>query len=287
MSLFDLLAENPTTLIRYGIFFAVLAIIIPFFGYIGRIFPKCGASRNLFLAKIFGIAATFGLAFTVAVTAVFVYVRPDFISFEFFAVIAFLVPLILGPAIAMPFYLTRETGDSPLNLFQVAGRHVDNRNGAEIFIIYAAFGVVASNFHDVLWCGEKTNWFTVTGHIGPELEIWVNVVGANTFDYVFFGFFMLLHVIFCGAIAVLLLQRYTHRYGEKLLQNKESRRALILAWLGALLWGYGLYIMDKSSVYFVGGQPTIAWVVGTFLWIPLGIFLLGFSARYLSRFEPP
>ncbi|MHA1131770.1 MAG: hypothetical protein ACTSQQ_13285, partial [Candidatus Helarchaeota archaeon] len=247
MSLFDLLAENPATLIRYGLFFAALAIAIPFFGYIGRLFPNYDEERNLFLAKIFGIIATFGIAFTIAVTALFVYVHPAFISFEFFAVVAFLLPLILGPAIAMPFYLTKGIGDSALNLFQVKGRQVDNRNGAEIFIIYAAFGVVASNFHDILWCGEKTGWFTVTGHLGPELDIWVNIIGANTYDYVFFGFFMLLHVIFCGAIAVLLLRRYAHRFGKNLLQTRHSRRAFILAWLGALLWGYGLYIMDKSS----------------------------------------
>ncbi len=280
MSLIDLLAENPTTLIRYSIFFAVLAISLPFIGYLGRLLPKANESRNLFLAKIFAIAAVIGIALTVATSYLFIIVKLNGISFEFFAVVTFVIPLILGPTVALPFYLTRQTTDSVLNFFQVEGRKINNFNGAEIFIIYAAFGVVASNFHDILWCGEKTGWFTITGFKGYELEIWVKIVGANTYDYVFFGFYMFLHVLFCGVFATLMLWRYMRRSQVSLIRTPNCRRAVILAWLGALLWGYGLYLMDSSS-----RQSSIAWTVGTFLWIPLGILVLGFSARYLSRFE--
>ncbi len=280
MTLIALLMDNPRTAIAYLIFFAILATLIPFFGYIGRIFPRFNEKRNLVAAKIFLIIAIFGIIFTVLVSFLFVYIKlRDIINFEFFAVIMFVFPVILAPFTFTPFYLTKS--DSSLR----EGRLVENRNIAELFVVYAAFGVVASNFHDILWCGEKTSWFTVTGYNGYELEIWVKVVGANTYDYAFFGFYMILHVVFCGCLATIMLWQYTRRYGEKLLRNRNSKSAFILAWIGALLWGYGLYIMDKSSLYFIDGQPTIAWIVGTFIWIPLGIFILGYSGKFLSKFE--
>ncbi|MHA1265328.1 MAG: hypothetical protein ACTSRS_08860 [Candidatus Helarchaeota archaeon] len=285
MSLWDLLLQNPTTIVAYSIFFILLGSTLPFIGYIGKKFPSLRAETNLRIAKIIGILAAFGIVFTVGICFSFVFLKLEGISFEFFAFVAFVIPLILGPLIFLPFYLTRSKGDHVLSVCRAAGRTVNNRAASELVIVYAAFGVIASNFHDILWCGEKTNWFTTTGYLGYELDIWVRTVGANTYDYVFFGFFMLLHVIFCGCLATFMLWRYSRRFGHNLFQNKSSRKAFCLAWVGALLWGYGLYIMDKSSLYFSKGMATIVWNVGTFLWIPLGMVLLGLSAKYLVVFE--
>ena len=287
MSLLDLLMQNPNTVIAYSIFFAVLALTLPFIGYLGRIFPSLGKEGNFKLAKIFAIVALIGVILTVGVSFTFVYLKiRDIITFEFFAVITFVFPLILAPFAYLPFYLTKQTDSSVLNLFKVEGRTVRRRNATELFVVYAAFGVVGSNFHDILWCGEATDWFTHSAISGGELQIWVDIVGAVPapgevhISYDFFGFFMLLHVLFCGAIATFMLWRYTRRYGENFLRNPNSRSAFLLAWIGALLWGYGLYLMDSSS-----SQSSVAWMVGTFIWIPLGIFILALSARYLSRFE--
>lgn len=281
MSLWDLLAQNPTTIIVYSIFFVILATTLPFIGYLGQRFPKLGAKGNFKAAKIFAIITLAGIIITVATTFMFIWLDiRGLLTFEVFALIAFVVPLILAPFAYLPFYFTKQTDGGALNLFKVEGRTVSRRNTAELFVVYAAFGIVASNFHDILWCGEKTSWFTVTGFNGFELEIWVDIVQANTYDYVFFGFFMLLHVIFCGAIATFFLWRYTRRYGEGVLNNPNSRSAFLLAWIGSLLWGYGLYLMDSSR-----RQSSVAWMVGTFLWIPIGILILGLSARYLSLFE--
>lgn len=281
MTLIDLLMDNPRTIIAYTIFFAILAILLPLIGYLGKIFPKLSEKKNLITSRVFLGLAIFGVILTVLVSFLFVKLVKlrNLITFEFFGVITFIFPLLLAAIAFAPFYLTKP--EASLR----EGRLVENRHLAELFVVYAAFGLVASNFHDILWCGEKTSWFTVTGYIGYELEIWVDVVGANTYDYVFFGFFMILHVIFGGTLATFMLWRYTRRYGEKLLRNPNSRTAFLLAWIGALLWGYGLYLMDKSSLYFVDGQPTLAWIVGTFIWIPLGIFILGYSGKFLSRFE--
>ena len=282
MTLIDLLMDNPRTVIAYTIFFAILALTLPFFGHVGRIFPKLNKKQNLIIARILSIIAIFGIILTVLISFLFVYVKlKDIVTFEIFAVVTFVFPLLLAPLVFAPFYLSKSGS------FLREGRTVENRHSAELFIVYAAFGVVASNFHDILWCGEITNWFTYSAPSSGELQIWVDIVGATDpkISYDFFGFFMLLHVVFCGALATFMLWRYSRRYGESLLRNSNSRSAFILAWIGALLWGYGLYIMDKSSLYFEAGQPTIAWIVGTFVWLPLGILLLGYSGKYLSKFE--
>lgn len=275
MTLIDLLMDNPRTVIAYTIFFAILALILPFFGHVGRIFPRFNKKQNLIIARILSILAIFGIILTVLISFLFVYVKlRDIVTFEIFGVVTFVFPLLLAPLVFTPFYLSK-----PGSLLR-EGRTVEKRHSAELFIVYAAFGVVASNFHDILWCGEKTSWFTVTGYNGYELEIWVDIVGANTYDYVFFGFFMLLHVIFCGTLATFMLWRYTRRYGESLIRNPHSRWAFILAWGGSLIWGYGLYVMDSFDRH-----TEILWFFSTFVLIPLGILILGYSGKFLSKFE--
>ncbi|NVM31703.1 MAG: hypothetical protein HWN65_22890 [Candidatus Helarchaeota archaeon] len=275
MTLIDLLMDNPRTVIAYTIFFAILALILPFFGHVGRIFPRFNKKQNLIIARILSILAIFGIILTVLISFLFVYVKlRDIVTFEIFGVVTFVFPLLLAPLVFAPFYLSK-----PGSLLR-EGRTVEKRHSAELFIVYAAFGVVASNFHDILWCGEKTSWFTVTGYNGYELEIWVDIVGANTYDYVFFGFFMLLHVIFCGTLATFMLWRYTRRYGESLIRNPHSRWAFILAWGGSLIWGYGLYVMDSFDRH-----TEILWFFSTFVLIPLGILILGYSGKFLSKFE--
>lgn len=267
--------DNPRTVIAYTIFFAILALILPFFGHVGRIFPRFNKKQNLIIARILSILAIFGIILTVLISFLFVYVKlRDIVTFEIFGVVTFVFPLLLAPLVFAPFYLSK-----PGSLLR-EGRTVEKRHSAELFIVYAAFGVVASNFHDILWCGEKTSWFTVTGYNGYELEIWVDIVGANTYDYVFFGFFMLLHVIFCGTLATFMLWRYTRRYGESLIRNPHSRWAFILAWGGSLIWGYGLYVMDSFDRH-----TEILWFFSTFVLIPLGILILGYSGKFLSKFE--
>ena len=275
MTLIDLLMDNPRTVIAYTIFFAILALTLPFFGHVGRIFPRFNKKQNLIIARILSIIAIFGIILTVLISFLFVYVElRDIVTFEIFAVVTFVFPLLLAPLVFAPFYLSKPGS------FLREGRTVEKRHSAELFVVYAAFGVVASNFHDILWCGEKTSWFTVTGFNGYELEIWVDIVGANTYDYVFFGFFMLLHVIFCGTLATFMLWRYTRRYGESLIRNPHSRWAFILAWGGSLIWGYGLYVMDSFSRH-----TEILWFFSTFVLIPLGILILGYSGKLLSKFE--
>ncbi len=278
MSLWDQLIQNQTTVIAYSLFFTILALTLPFIGLLGRKIPSLSEKKNLLLARICLIIGIAGIILTVAISFLHKYL--GIVDFIPFAVITFVFPLLLGAIMAFPFYLTKQNTGNNYSLLRAEGRRLDDRNSAEIFIIYAAFGVVASNFHDVLWCGEITHWFTTTAGSGGELQIWVDIVGATSDTYEFFGFFMLLHVIFCGLLATFMLWRYTRRYKEGLLKNPNSRSSFLLAWIGSLLWGYGLYLMDSLS-----RQSSIAWFMGTFLWIPLGIFILALSAKYLSRFE--
>jgi hypothetical protein len=277
-TLIDLLLENPATILIYSVFFLILAILLSFMGHLGKIFPKTSEKQNFVLARIYTILAIFGISFTVFIAYAFIWLRwRDLINFEFFAIVEFILPLILGPLIFAPFYLTQRSdrNDNKLN-----GREVDNRNSFELMVVYAAFGIIASNFHDILWCGTKTNWFVETQHNGYELEIWVKLVGANTYSYVFFVFYMTMHVLFCIIIATIFLQRYARRYNTSLLKDRNLQKAYGIAWLGALLWGYGIFIMDSKYWH-----PEISWLIGTFLWIPLGYFILGFSAKYLVKFE--
>ncbi len=277
-TLIDLLLENSATILYYSIFFFILSVTLPFIGYLGKILPRANEKHNLFLARIYGILSIIGIGFTIFIAFAFIWLKwQDLISFDFFAIVEFMVPLIIAPLVFAPYYLTQRlnTGDKKLK-----GREVDNRDSLELMVVYSAFGVIASNFHDILWCGTKTNWFIETQHNGYELEPWVQIVGANTYSYVFFVFYMTLHVIFCAVLATLFLRRYARRYKSSLIKDKNLRKVYLIMWFGALLWGYGLYIMDSKSWH-----PEASWLVGTFIWIPLGIFILGFSAKYLVKFE--
>ena len=277
-SLIELLIESPFTILFYSILFSVISIILIFIHHLERILPDFNEKQNLKLAKVYLILSIVGLILTVSFPFIFIFLDlENIVNFEMFAFITFVFPIVLAPLVTMSFYLIKP---SQQKRKKNEGRYLNNRNIIELVIVYAALSIVASNFHDILWCGTRTNWFTETQHNGYELEIWVTLVGANTYSYVFFVFYMSLHVIFCGLVSIIFFMRYAKRNGGSLLKNRDLRKAFVLAWLAALLWGYGLFVMD--SIYW---HSDVTWLVATFIWIPLGILLLGYSAKYLRNFE--
>ena len=277
-TLIELLAESPTTIIVYCVFFAILSVILVFIHHLAGFLPEFNEKQNLVISKIYRILSIAGVICTVSFPFIFVFLKlHDIVNFEMFAFITFVFPIVLAPLVVMSFYLIKQSDEDRKKR---VGRKVDNRNIIEVIVIYAALSIVASNFHDILWCGTRTNWFTETQHLGYELELWVTLVGANTYSYVFFVFYMSLHVIFCGVVSTIFFILYAKRNGVHLFKNKTLRKAFILAWIGALLWGYGLFVMD--SLYW---HSEVTWLVATFIWIPLGIFILGYSAHFLRNFE--
>jgi len=119
----------------------------------------------------------------------------------------------------------------------------------DFFIILFAFTALAlagGFYHDVLWCGNATNWYTELSEGGYDFDVWMVVVGVNNRDYRLLGAsqgtLALILIVFC----IILLWRFNSLSEVKLTWQKKLK-GIILGIFIVLFFGFFLFIIDTAG----------------------------------------
>lgn len=114
-----------------------------------------------------------------------------------------------------------------------------------ILIAFTALALAGGFYHDVLWCGNATEWYTIVHEGGYDFDVWTVVVGVTNRDYQLLGAsqgtLALILIIFC----ILLLWRYNSLSENRFIwQNKV--KAIIIGIFIVLFFGFFLFIIDAA-----------------------------------------
>jgi len=79
--------------------------------------------------------------------------------------------------------------------------------GALLFS-FGGFAAAGANIHDVLWCGRRTELYTIFWAGRDDLRPWVELFHAPSYDYRIFGFYMFVQVVIALAVAHIVFSRW-------------------------------------------------------------------------------
>ena len=110
-------------------------------------------------------------------------------------------------------------------------------------LFFVGFGLAATNIHDALWCGRRTNFYTQFSAGGEDIAPWVNFFHAPSYDYRIFGFYMLIQAI------VLLAMAHANFFGFMRI-NKVKRKLtpLKLNWVAIVFLSFTTALIDWPDV---------------------------------------
>jgi hypothetical protein len=114
--------------------------------------------------------------------------------------------------------------------------------GALLFY-FGGFGAAGANIHDVLWCGRRTELYTVFWAGGDDLRPWVELFHAPSYDYRIFGFYMFIQVVIALVVAHIVYFRWLKVKGIR-----PDNAPLKWNWAGMALLAFAITLIDWPHV---------------------------------------
>jgi len=119
----------------------------------------------------------------------------------------------------------------------------------DLFIILLAFtglALAGGFYHDVLWCGNATEWYTRFSEGGYDFDAWIQLVGVDNRDYrllgVSQGTLALVLIIFC----IIILWRFNN-LSENKFTWQTTIKMIIIGIFIVLFFGFFLFIIDTAG----------------------------------------
>ncbi len=194
-------------------------------------------------------------------------------SFDFFTVFAILAFWVLPIALGL------------LGVYSLILKEKKYQLGDAILlsICFASFGMVGSNFHDVLWCGTVTNWYQTEKIAGADIALYFNAFGIfdeSRYDYRTFGLFMAVQIVLELTIGTAALYKY---YKFDTLRWKKSNKSTYLKRFGLLLFA-GIML---GAIEFIFDYPwaftDLEYALDVWLGIPLIALIFFGIGRYFVK----
>lgn len=117
-----------------------------------------------------------------------------------------------------------------------------------LLVAFCALAMAGSFYHDVLWCGSATNWYTEVHLGGYDFDVWTMVVGVDNRDYQLLGIsqgtLSLILIIF----AAILLWRF-NGFQETKLTWKNKIQTIIISFFIVIFFGFFLFAIDASWLF--------------------------------------
>ena len=111
-----------------------------------------------------------------------------------------------------------------------------------------ALGLAGSFFHDFLWCGTQTTWYTKRWDSGYDLVPWREFLHVESKDYRVFGFYMGVLVFILLSYTAILLNKY-YSFMEEKFDKRTKNRIFIISLLNFVILGVSLYVVDFESLF--------------------------------------
>lgn len=155
------------------------------------------------------------------------------------------------------------------------------RLGDVLILLFAigALGMAGSFYHDFLWCGTRTSWYTQVAEGGYDFDLWTRVVGVASRDYQLLGASQGTLAVILVGYAGLLLWRYYRLVPEPPTRGEKAHVALLLFFMVVFL-GFFLFVIDYN--YRFSLNVTIH---ALYLGIPLACFLAWQAGNLLAPVE--
>lgn len=121
----------------------------------------------------------------------------------------------------------------------------------EFFILLFAFSALAlagSLYHDFLWCGTRTNWYTELAEGGYDFDLWIQIVNVESRDYRLLGASQGTMSLFLIIFAGILLWKF-NSFLEVKLNRTQKIQLIILSFFGVIFFGFFLFIIDYGSLF--------------------------------------
>ncbi len=162
----------------------------------------------------------------------------------------------------------------PLGLaFLGASAYLENSSSIKqgyFFIILLslfALGLAGSFFHDVLWCGTRTSFYTQQWDSGYDLVPWRTFFGVASKDYRVFGFYMGVLVFILLSYVAILFNKY-YSFSEERFDNSHKKKIFLIVLLSFFVLGVSLYVIDYQKLF-----EFFTTSISLFFGIPLSSFL--------------
>ncbi len=148
-----------------------------------------------------------------------------------------------------------------------------------ILISLIALGLAGSFFHDFLWCGTQTSWYTQRWDSNYDLVPWRDFLQVESKDYRVFGFYMGVLVFILLCYVTLLFNKY-YTFLEEKIDKSTKKRIFIISMSCFIILGFALYVVDFQRLF-----EFFSTFFSLFLGIPLTSILfyhLGKNLAYSS-----
>jgi hypothetical protein len=134
-----------------------------------------------------------------------------------------------------------------------ATTYIHNRSTfkfGDFFILLIAFYALAmagSFYHDVLWCGTATDWYTKVKLGGYDFDMWTLVVGVTNRDYQLLGASQGTLALILIIFATILLWKFNSLQDVKLTW-KNKIKLIFTSFFIVIFFGFFLFIIDAAWV---------------------------------------
>ena len=236
-----------------------------FINYFNKIELSEAQTRKVkYLVLCLGLSFLVNSCYMIALKNVHLFnALPGVTGFNIFATFAFLLlPIAIG-LICLYGYL-RDTNSILLGTFFL------------FLLCFLCFGFAGTNLHDLLWCGTRTEWFSIPVDAGYDLDLWINFFGCPSRDYRIFGFYMGYHVLIFCIYAFVNLWRYFTPL-PKSAHNLKLKLSFLIAILIGFL-GFLIFVFDYPNLF---GPIITAFTI--FLFIPLLIVPSYFVGKWFRE----
>lgn len=154
---------------------------------------------------------------------------------EFFTIFAgftfFLMPIAMGIIAATTYSHNQPTfklGDFSVLLFA-----------------FSALALAGSFYHDVLWCGTATNWYTEVRLGNYDFDQWTQLVGVDNRDYQLLGISQGTMAIFLIIYTLILIWKF-NSLQEVRFSWKNKITIIFTSFFIVIFFGFFLFIIDAA-----------------------------------------
>jgi len=116
-----------------------------------------------------------------------------------------------------------------------------------LLFAFCALAMTGSFYHDVLWCGTATDWYSRVNQGGYDFDVWTIVVGVTNRDYQLLGMSQGTLAIFLIIFAIILLWKFNSMQEVKFTW-KNKIKIIITTLFIVIFFGFFLFIIDAAWV---------------------------------------
>lgn len=140
-----------------------------------------------------------------------------------------------------------------------------------LLFVFSALAIAGSFYHDLLWCGTVTNWYTERVEGGYDFDLWLQIVHLTNRDYQLLGISQATMAGFLIILAAILTCRF-NQLSENKITWQKALLISILSFFIIIFYGLFLFIIDIGW-YFDLNVTFHALYFGFFLIVLLFYFL--------------